>query len=94
MPHARHTDPSTSHQAAASVSNITPLKKAILRALQTAMCDTELSLAIRLAHPDLRISDSSIRSRRAELVDEGFVEDSGIRVKLPSGRHSIAWVRA
>jgi hypothetical protein len=36
-------------------------------------------------------SDQGIKSRRAELVAEGFVEDSGKRVILPSGRKSIVW---
>lgn len=94
MARARTLDPSTSHQAAASVSNITPVKRAILDALQVAMTDQELVLAVRLTHGDMLASESGIRSRRAELVAEGFVEDTGSRIKLTSGRNAIVWVKA
>jgi hypothetical protein len=34
---------------------------------------------------------SSYRARRAELVDRGLIEDSGVRVKGPNGRNMIVW---
>lgn len=34
---------------------------------------------------------SSYRARRAELVDRGLIEDSGLRVKGPNGRNMIVW---
>jgi hypothetical protein len=34
---------------------------------------------------------STYRARRASLVEKGFVEDSGIRVKGPNGRNMTVW---
>ena len=34
---------------------------------------------------------SSYRARRAELVDRGLIEDSGVRVKGPNGRNMTVW---
>lgn len=93
MPSARLTDPQTSHEAAESVRNITPLKRIILNTLQTAMTDEELVMSIRHSH-GLIASESGIRSRRAELVRDGFVEDSKGRSKTASGRSTIIWVKA
>jgi len=36
-------------------------------------------------------SESGIRTRRRELVDQGVLEDSGEKVVLQSGRKSIVW---
>ena len=91
MPHARFTDPSTSHQAAQSVNNITDTKRHILYALTTPATDLELIERYRSSLLSPKASDSGIRSRRAELVDEGLVKDSGARVVLPSGRKAIIW---
>ena len=80
MPHARTLDPSTSHQAAASVTNLTVTKRAILILLETAMTDFDLVKQYQ-NHANAGLvpmaSESGIRSRRAELVADGFVEDSG-----------------
>jgi DNA-binding Lrp family transcriptional regulator len=37
------------------------------------------------------MSPSGARTRRRELVDLGFVEDTGMRIKLRSGRLSAVW---
>jgi hypothetical protein len=34
---------------------------------------------------------STYRARRATLVDKGFIEDSGLRVKGPNGRNMTVW---
>jgi hypothetical protein len=94
MPVARLTDPQTSHDAAASVIHITPVKRAIIDALQVAMTDEDLIRTLRATYGPKFASESGIRSRRAELVREGFVEDSLGRDKTESGRLSILWVRA
>ena len=94
MPHARSTDPHTSHAAAQSVANITPVKRVILTALQTAMTDEQLVSLVQATQGLTFASESGIRSRRAELVAAGYVEDSGSRVKTTSGRQSILWVKA
>lgn len=97
MPFARTLDPSTSHQAASSVGNLTETKLVILDLLQTAMTDQALIALynVRVALGEApRASESGIRSRRAELVADGFVEDSGGREILVSGRKAILWVKA
>ena len=34
---------------------------------------------------------STYRARRSTLVEKGFIEDSGIRVKSPNGRNMTVW---
>lgn len=101
MPKARTLDPSTSHEAAASVSNVSATQKAILKLLAIAsMTDQDLIRAYNQISigADSRIfpraSESGIRSRRAELVELGLVQDSGSREKLASGRSAIVWTVA
>jgi hypothetical protein len=94
MAGARYTDPQTSHDAAKSVTNITPVKRAILDILQTAMADEELVATVRAIYGTAFASESGIRTRRAELVRDGYVEDSKGRTKLDSGRQAILWVKA
>jgi hypothetical protein len=90
MPHARTTDPETSHEAAQSVTNITPLKQEILQRLMTPMTDADLIQVIRTGSR-LLVTESGVRSRRAELVQAGLVKDTGARVKLATGRSAIVW---
>ena len=108
--HARQSDPDTSHEAAASVGNLTGRQGAILRFLENNLekmmemvglpkshfTDFALVLAyqerwrsVLPRYPDQ--SDSGIRTRRKELVERGLIEDSGMRVKMPSGRKAIVW---
>lgn len=99
MPHARLTDPSTSHAAAASVTKVTFTQRLIYANLMLrSMTDQQLveKLHAQRGHTfDGEqvpfISESGIRSRRAELVDSGLVKDSGLRVVLASGRKAIVW---
>jgi hypothetical protein len=90
---ARWTDPSTSHEAAESVDNITETQRYILKALKRPRPDVELVEAYRNLKTAPRASESGIRSRRAELVDRGLVIDTGKRVRLDSGRYAIVWGR-
>jgi hypothetical protein len=90
MPFARTTDPETSHEAAESVTNITPLKQEILQRLMTPMTDADLIEVIRTSSR-LIVTESGVRSRRAELVQAGLVKDTGARVKLATGRNAIVW---
>lgn len=91
MPFARRTDPTTSHEAAESVQNLTETQKFILKALVRPRTDVELVEAYRAFKLAPRASESGIRSRRAELVQAGVVVDSGDRTKLPSGRMATVW---
>jgi hypothetical protein len=90
MPHARITDPETSHEAAHSVTNISPLKREILQRLMTPMTDADLIRTLKI-YSDIIVTDSGVRSRRAELVQAGLVKDTGARVKLDTGRKAIVW---
>lgn len=99
MAGARFTDPQTSHDAAASVKDITRTQKAVLKLLAAVgpLTDEDLigyyTWQTLVADPyDFpKASESGIRSRRAELVTLGLVKDSGERAKLASGRHAIVW---
>ena len=97
MPVARNTDPQTSHVAAKSVSNVERTKEIIWHMLRI-LPSTDEQLVI--AYNELvqlnpmktpQASESGIRSRRSELVDEGMIEDSGERSKTRSGRSAIVW---
>lgn len=98
--HARRTDPDTSHAAAASITEDQ------LRASQAAVLElfrafddvgaTDQKVARHYEARRKRAgwpsqSASGLRTRRKELVDAGFLEDSGYRETLESGRKSIVW---
>lgn len=95
---ARLSDPETSHEAAASVKNITTTQAQILKILcERPMTDEALVAAYGLYvkhNYAPKASESGIRSRRAELVRSGRVVDTGNRQKLSSGRHAIVWAAA
>lgn len=91
MPSARKTDPTTSHQAAGSVQNITATQEHILKALVRPGTDLDIVERYSNLKTSPRASESGIRSRRAELVAIGLVKDSGERKRLPSGRNAIVW---
>jgi hypothetical protein len=95
MPATRTTDPHTSHEAEISVVRVTQVQSAILQILSTMKMHDEQLLRFYEAAMDVDAvpfaSQSGVRSRRAELVDLGLVEDSGERVKTRSGRQSIVW---
>lgn len=94
-PAARRTDPATSHAAARSVTNLTHAQHVIhtLLRLDGPMTDDELLLLWNDRIAD-RISASGLRTRRAELVTQGLVRDSGQRRPLESGRLAIVWEAA
>lgn len=94
MPFARTTDPTTSHEAAESVSNVSETQKYILKALNHPRTDPDLADAYLNLKGAPKASLSGIRSRRAELVARGLVKDTGDRVKLESGRRAIVWAVA
>jgi hypothetical protein len=94
MIRARRTDPETSHEAAESVENSWTTRQHIWRLLTNPMTDVELvEVYSELVRAGIapRASESGIRSRRSELVAVDKVQDSGDRVKLPSGRRAIVW---
>ena len=93
---ARNTDPLTSHDAAATVRNITETHNAILTFIRIDGPMTDFELLARWRKYCDRgwlepISESGLRTRRSELVAAGYLEDSGRRGKTPSGRSCIIW---
>ena len=91
-PRARNTDPTTSHQAAATVTGVTETQQRILEAYRVngAMSDEELCqrLAVTTQQP---VSVSGIRTRRCELVEAGQVYDTGKTRPTATGRAAIVW---
>ena len=90
---ARRTDPETSHAAARSVRSLTDRQAAVLQIISVQGPIHDHALVIAYADTDLPLqSESGIRTRRKELVDRGWVIDSGHRAVLPSGRKAIIWM--
>ncbi len=82
---------SADHAPATLVPNATTRER-ILTLLSEAgpMADSELRLQYgrRWGYD---VSDSGLRTRRAELVRRGLVYDTGERITMRSGRLSIIW---
>lgn len=90
---ARSTDPLTSHEAAATVKNVSATQQVILKILVKPMTDDDLvsvynQLVLKGKAP--MASPSGIRSRRHELAVLNLVRvvDSA---KSWSGRRSYVW---
>ncbi len=93
---ARHTDPETSHKAAHSVTGITESQARVLALVKQfgPLSDPEIrhrwqEMVDGGDYPP--ITDSGLRTRRAELVRRDKLRDSGVRTKTPSGRECIVW---
>lgn len=100
--HARKTDPQTSKDAAAKVQCITELQMEILKALKYKgpMRDDELVYYIKSDPngPKLAVSDSGIRSRRAEmsrgkqkLVEKLTMLGKPVKTEMASGNGGQVW---
>lgn len=93
----RSTDPDTSHEAAESVSDkVRVTQGAVLACLKAIGPANDTELIVRYMDAAKRHlvplqSASGIRTRRAELVRQGLVFDTGQRDVLRSGRRSIVW---
>lgn len=90
---ARKNDPHTSHEAAASVRNITQTQQYILKALQRPRTDIEMIEAYHKFKNAPLASESGIRSRRAELARQGLVSVV-TTTRLASGRLARVWQAA
>ena len=101
--HARRTDPETSRAAAASIGDLRERQYAVLKVLRkrpaAGFTDEEL---VDLYNGYARMwqsrsdvyppqSPSGIRTRRSELVRLGFVEWSGERRVMTTGRLARVW---
>lgn len=88
---ARGSDPATSHAAAASVTRLSETKRRILE-LVAAEPSTDYEIRDRWsAHDYPLISDSGLRTRRSELVDDGLLIDAGEVRTGPTGRAYTVW---
>lgn len=59
--------------------------EAVAAAGEDGLCDHEIEAG-------LGMNPSSVRPRRGELADGGWVEDSGLRRQTPSGADAVVWV--
>ena len=86
---AGRAHPDTSHQAAGRITPASGTQRqhvfiAVTAAYPGGMTDEELQ-------GELEMNPSSQRPRRGELVEQGWVEDSGQRRKTASGADAIVW---
>jgi hypothetical protein len=88
---ARRTDPDTSWEAARSIDRIRESQAAILGVLRAIEPATDEMLLDAVRSASIRMSPSGVRTRRHELVDLGFVRDTGNRVRGATGRRMILW---
>lgn len=90
--HARHTDPATSHEAAASVTELTEKQRVVLDLFEQhgPMADHELLRIYRIGTLPPQ-SDSGLRTRRSELVAAGKLVQSGPDATTPTGRRALRW---
>ncbi len=90
---ARPTDPATSHEAAASIDRLIARQSAVLEVFKKKIRLTHDQLIDEYAilFPDFPQSESGLRTRCSELVDKGYVRESGDFVTKPSGRRANTW---
>jgi len=93
-PRARKNDPQESHEAAAAVDalGVARIKRNIIRILADYPCHDERLVARYAVRSLLPLTtDSSIRSRRAELVRAGAVRATGEHARTAHGRPTRIW---
>lgn len=93
-PAARWTDPSTSHEAAESITMdaLRESQRHVLNALDAlGGSGTDDDIYNALCRRNVILSPSGARTRRSELVAMGLVRDSGDKHVLDSGRRAIIW---
>ena len=87
---ARKTDLDTSHEAGERVTNISETKRYLLKVLARPRTHAEMIEAYRNMKFAPPAEDSGLRSRCAELVDDGLVEIAG-ETRTRSGRRAYIW---
>jgi hypothetical protein len=89
--HTRRGHPETSHEAAASLSSdaLSELQTRVLEWFQANGPATDETLL--RAEEFNELGASTARSRRATLVERGFIRDSGRREVNSRGRNMIVW---
>lgn len=81
----QHNHPATSVAAAHTVPNLTGKRIAVLRVIAAKPCTDEWILEAT------GMSPNTARPRRVELVDAGYVRDSGTVARTRSGVSAIVW---
>ena len=96
--HARKSDPFTSHLAADSISDTSALQRRILVLFEVShigLNDEQLIAMYKSAYGHVSpATDSSLRSRRNDLVVKGHLRDSGQTRPTATGHKSIVWIDA
>ena len=88
--HARHSDPQTSHDAAAGIKEKLPrLESMVLKSITSGQTRGMNSYEIELA---TGLPNESCTPRYAPLRRKGFILDSGLRRPGKSGKGQIVWV--
>lgn len=87
LPYQRHSD--TSLQAAIEAE---PAAGTQRRRVFDLMFMAPRGLTDHQMQEFLNMNPSTQRPRRIELVERGFVRDSGMRRQTPSGRWAVVWV--
>lgn len=90
---ARTSDPETSKAAAASVdpNRVREIRQRVLSVFRAQGAMTQRDLVKRYWARYGECPESSIRTRCKELVEGGFVKDTGRTTRLPSGRLAVIW---
>lgn len=90
---ARTTDPETSRAAAKSVdpNHVREVRQRVLACFRAHGAMTQHVLVKRYWARFGECPESSIRTRCKELVEGGFVKDTGKRERLPSRRLAVIW---
>lgn len=89
---ARLSDPPTSHEAAASIRDLNGKQQAVLDTFRRCGPMTDEQLCERYPSPHVPVqSESGLRTRRHELVEQGHLRNSGRKDTTESGRASIVW---
>lgn len=89
MANARRRDPITSWMAANSVANEDTIRYHVVRALnRRPMTDEEL---LSTLSEKVACTPSGVRSRRAELTQDGYVVNTGRTRKTTTGREAQVW---
>lgn len=91
--------PSTSHEAVRyTPREITSHQRAELFWLvmgiseETGLCVFEATAILQRAYPDADLHHGKVSGRMNWLMNNGYVEDSGVRRRSLSNRNAIAWV--
>lgn len=88
---ARTSDPFTSHEAAASVTNYVSVQHAILDVVSRWGPLTDEAIAERVAILPIKTSPSGLRTRRKELVELGMLRANSRKARISTGRLSTRW---